>query len=336
MKILLAWLTALLTLLPAAARSAEPGAHAIDIPPWFAETFLDFREDVRDAAAAGKRVMLYFGQDGCPYCKELLQTNFSQPEIVEQTRRTVLPIALNIWGDRETVWIDGARRSEKDLARHLGVQFTPTLLFLDEAGRVVARINGYYPPHRFAAALRYVAEKGERREPFDRFMRGVVHEGASPKLHDQPFFLKPPYDLRRKPGAKPLAVLFETRRCAPCDELHRDGFSRKDLRERLAGFDLVRLSLSDRAQLVAPDGSRLSGEQWARALRIAYTPSIVFFGAAGREVFRIEAYLRPFHLHSALEYVASGGYASEPSFQRYIQARAQRLREQGKPVEIWK
>jgi hypothetical protein len=53
-------------------------------------------------------------------------------------------------------------------------------------------------------------------------------------------------------------------------------------------------------------------------------------------VFRVEAYLKPFHLASSLEYVARGAYRTEPQFQRFIQARAQRLREKGQPVEIWK
>ena len=46
-------------------------------------------------------------------------------------------------------------------------------------------------------------------------------------------------------------------------------------------------------------------------------------------MFRIEAYVRPFHLAAALDYVASGAYRSEPSFQRYLQARAERMRGRG-------
>jgi hypothetical protein len=33
--------------------------------------------------------------------------------------------------------------------------------------------------------------------------------------------------------------------------------------------------------------------------------------------------------------VASGAYRSEPSFQRYIQARAERKRAAGERVELW-
>ena len=35
----------------------------------------------------GRRLLVYFGQDGCPYCKKLMVTNFSQRSIVEKTRR---------------------------------------------------------------------------------------------------------------------------------------------------------------------------------------------------------------------------------------------------------
>ena len=48
--------------LPALAQAASP--HAIDIPRWFSETFLDFKEDVAEASRSGKRLLIYFGQDG--------------------------------------------------------------------------------------------------------------------------------------------------------------------------------------------------------------------------------------------------------------------------------
>ena len=86
--------------LPGSATAAAPSPHAIEIPKWFTESFLDFREDVRDAAREGRRVMIYFGQDGCPYCKALVTVNFRDPAIVETMRRHFVSVALNLWGDR--------------------------------------------------------------------------------------------------------------------------------------------------------------------------------------------------------------------------------------------
>lgn len=315
----------------------NPSPHAIDIPPWFTETFLDFREDVRDAALRGKRLLLYFGQDGCPYCRRLMRVNFSQKDIVDVTRRHFVAIALNIWGDREVTWIDGSALTEKTLAARLKVQFTPTLLFLDERGAVVLRLNGYYPPHRFRAALDYVAGRHERSIPFSEFLRTRAPAPAEGRLHSQPFLMKPPLDLDRatKRTGRPLAVLFEQEVCAACDELHREGFAAPEMKSLVAQFDVARVTLFGTERLVTPDGRRLTAAEWARALGVAYTPTIVFFDAAGEEVFRIEAYLRPFHLASSFDYVASGAYRTEPSFQRYLQARAAKIRAAGGRVELW-
>jgi thioredoxin-related protein len=319
-----------------AVSAQEVAPHAIDIPPWFTETFLDFREDIRDAAADGRRLMVYFGQDGCPYCKALMVTNFSQRSIVEKTRRNFVAIALNLWGDRETKWLDGRTRTEKALARFLDVQFTPTLLFFDERGAVVARLNGYYPPHRFEAVLDYVSGKTERKETLAAYLARQAKDPASPRLADEPFFLPPPHDLRRAPGGKPLAVVFETIHCGPCDELHRDGFQRPSVRALFDRFDVVRFALGARTALTAPDGRATNAQEWATELGVAFAPTIVFFAPDGREVFRIDAYLRPFHVESSLDYVASGAYRDEPSFQRYIQGRADRLRASGTTVDLWK
>ena len=321
--------------LAAGARAQDAAPYAIDIPPWFAETFLDFREDIADAAKDGKRLMVYLGQDGCPYCRQLMVTNFSQQRIVDKTRRHFVAIALNIWGDREVTWLDGRTMSEKSLARILDVQFTPTLLFFDEKGTIVARLNGYYPPHKFEAVLDYVAGRHEKQESLAAYMARRTPAAASATLADEPFFAKAPYVLTRTPGSKPIAVVFETPDCSACDEMHRDLLRRPEVQAQLARFDVARFGLGARTELTTPAGARVRADAWARDLKITYTPTIVFFDAGGREVFRMDAYQRAFHFASAFDYVASGAYRSEPSFQRFLVARAERLRNSGERVDLW-
>ncbi len=245
-------------------------------------------------------------------------TNFSQRRIVDKMHRHFVAVALNIWGDREVTWLDGRTMSEKALARALDVQFTPTLLFFDEKGNVVARLNGYYPPHKFEAVLDFVSGKQERRETLAAYMARRTPAPASAALADEPFFVKPPYVLTRAPGGKPLAVVFETPDCAACDEMHRDLFRRADVSAQLARFDVARFGLGARTEVTTPDGAKVKADAWARDLRIAYTPTVVLFDASGREVLRLDAYLRAFHFASALDYVASGAHRNEPSFQRYL------------------
>ncbi|HSW26273.1 MAG TPA: thioredoxin fold domain-containing protein, partial [Burkholderiaceae bacterium] len=308
----------------------------IDIPPWFTQSFLDLPDELQAATQEKKRLLLYFGQDGCPYCRRLMEANFSQRAIVDKTRANFRAIALDIWGDLEVTWTDGRRSTEKELAKQLKVQFTPTLLLLDEQGRIDVRLNGYWPQHRFEAALDYVITRQSGRIPLAEYLERNAREAARDELNDEPFLMKPPFDLRRKTGGKPLAVLFETRSCRACDEMHGEGFQRAEMRSLFPRFDIARFALNDAGEIVTPSGRKLTASAWARELKVNYTPTVVFFDQGNREVFRFEGYLRPFHLIGGFEYVAQSAYRTQPEFQRFLQNKADRLREQGQSVDLWR
>ncbi len=157
----------------------------------------------------------------------------------------------------------------------------------------------------------------------------------SSDLRDQPVFMKPPYTLLRRVSSKPLIVLFETRNCSGCEELLREAFARPEIRELLQRFDVARLPLREPMPIEAPDGRRLRADAWARQLKIAYTPTLLFFVAGGKEVLRIDSAVTPFHLASALDYIASGAYRKQPDFARFLKARAEKMRARGERVE-WK
>ena len=90
----------------------NPGSE--EKPDWFKVSFLDLYEDIEEAAEDNKRVMLFFFQDGCPYCKKLLEDNFGQRKIAQKTQKYFDVIAINIWGDRE-VTIGDKVVTEKEL-----------------------------------------------------------------------------------------------------------------------------------------------------------------------------------------------------------------------------
>jgi thioredoxin-related protein len=302
------WICFLVAFLPAVVLGQEA-------PHWFAQSLLHLPEEVADAAREGKRVMLYFGQPGCPYCAQLMEVNFRQRPIAERMQRDFVSIELSIWGDREVTWTDGRPATEKQLAQRLKVQYTPTLLFLDDKGAIALRMNGYYPPGRFMAALDGAPARAE---------------SARPALADEPFFLSTT-DLRRK---KPLAVLFETPYCAECDELHRV-MAHPAVRAELAKYDVVRLTPGGKQALTVPDGRSLTAAAWAASLKIDYVPSLVLFDAGGRERLRMEAYFRPFHVAGSLEYVSGGAWRREPSLQRFLQAKADDMRRRGATPDLW-
>lgn len=311
----------------------NPGFH--EKPAWFKASFLDMREDVAEAAAAGRRVLLYFYQDGCPYCAKLLNDNFGNRAIASKTRDAFDVIAINIWGDREVTDLAGQATTEKAFAAALRVQYTPTLLFLDEDGEVVLRVNGYFAPHKFDVALDFVAGRHERSGEFRDFYAKASPRPANERLNPLPGALTAPLRLTaRGDSGRPLLVLFEQGNCAECDELHRDILARSEVALALTNVDVVQLDLWSTERLQLPDGRELTARDWARELGIQYAPSLVFFDAQGEEVFRTEAYLRTFHVHGAIDYVVSGAYRWQPSFQRFLQHRTEMLAERGIAVDL--
>lgn len=325
----------LLLAAPATAEKAELlGTGHFDVPAWFNRSFLDLPEDAAEAQKNGKRLLLYFGQEGCPYCAELFNNNFSQAHIVEYTRKYFDAIEFNIWGDREVTDFSGNKMTEKEFAAKLKVQFTPTLIFLNEKGGVALRINGYYPPHQFLTALQYAAEKQEYHTTFREYLAKSAPPPAKSKLHAKAFFAKPPYDLSQSPSGKPIAVFFEQKDCAGCDRMHDEILSHPAMRQELKRFYIIQLDRWSATPLITPAGGKTTARRWASELDIAYVPTVVIFDA-GKEVIRIDSFIKGFHVQSVFDYVATGAYRNQ-SLQRFIRERSDRIREQGVAIDIWK
>ncbi len=312
------------------------GARPTVYPTWFKQSFLEFGDDVREAAAAGKRVMILFHQDGCPYCNALVEQNLSQKDIEEQVRNNFDVVAINMWGDREVVTVDGKPYTEKSFAAALKVQFTPTLLFFNEQGELVLRLNGYLPPQRFKLALDYVSGKKEKEMDYRRYVETNAPAATSGVLNAEDFFEPPPYDLSAGRRSQPIAVFFEQRQCPNCDTLHRHVLTDPDTRALVAQFKNIQLDMWSDTPVTTLDGTATTAREWAKRLDIKYAPSIVLFDRDGNEVIRSEAFFKIFHTQSMFDYVLSGAHRDQPSFQRFISARAEHIREQGKDVDIWK
>lgn len=96
---------------------------------WFAQGFLDLREDHREAAAEGKRLAVIFEQRGCIYCTKMHTEVLSQRYINDYVRHNFQIVQLNLWGSREVTDFDGKTMPEKQIAERWGVIFTPTIIF---------------------------------------------------------------------------------------------------------------------------------------------------------------------------------------------------------------
>lgn len=315
------------------------GAKLTEYPDWFKESFLNLAEDIEEAAGGGKRLVLFFHQDGCPYCNALVERNLAQKKIANKVKKNFDIIGLNMWGDREVTYVNGKTYKEKDLALALKVQFTPTLIFYDEKGKIVLRLNGYRSPTKFDVDLDYVITRKTKNVKYLDYVKANLPSGtASKKMHQEDFFSPEPYNLiPAKTGNKPLAVFFEQTDCPDCDTLHKNVLPDKELRDILSHFKVVQLNMwSGKTRVTTPDGTATTARDWAKKLDIKFAPSIVVFNDTGKEIIRIEASFKLFHTTGVMDYVLSGAYKKQPSFQRYLSDRADHIREQGRNVDIWR
>ena len=111
---------------------AEQGDDGIFHQSWFLPSFLDLKDDAREAEAKGQRFAVIFEQRGCVYCRRMHTEVLSLKYVNDYVRENFTIVQLDLWGSREVTDFDGAKMPEKQLAERWGVMFTPTIVFFKD------------------------------------------------------------------------------------------------------------------------------------------------------------------------------------------------------------
>jgi len=127
---------------------------------FFAQTFGDLPEELEEAKQSGKLgLLLFFEQEGCPYCERMLKSILSQPKVQDWYRERFVSIAVDINGDVELRDVDGITLPSKVFAEHRVIKTTPTISFLDLSGaEVYRRVTMVSSVDEFMMMGRYIAE----------------------------------------------------------------------------------------------------------------------------------------------------------------------------------
>lgn len=176
---------------PAFAAGDVPlGDDGLHKPDWLQETFLDLTDDLADATAQGKRVVLMVEQLGCIYCTKMHEKILPDERIDAMIRESFFPIQLNLYGDLEVTDFDGTVMSEKDMMRRWNVIFTPTLIFLPEEAdpsktavqNAVAVMPGAFERQTTLAMFTWIRDKAYESEPnFQRYFADNFYMDAPPE-----------------------------------------------------------------------------------------------------------------------------------------------------------
>jgi thioredoxin-related protein len=160
---------------------------SFELPPWFKASFLDLSEDNLEATDVNKHLVVFFWQDFCAYCKNTIEKNLTQQSIRDVFDQHFDVVALNIWGDKEVYGLDGEATTEKEIARALDVQFTPTIIFFSADGKPVLRLNGYVSPNEMQVALNYVKTKTYESQSIFEYLAANQPRAVNASLNTQPF-----------------------------------------------------------------------------------------------------------------------------------------------------
>lgn len=115
-----------------AGMSAEVGDDGLHKAAWMRDTFKDLREDLAEANAEGKRLVVFIEQRGCIYCAKMHEEVFPHPELSKYIEDNYFVVQMNLHGNDTAVDFDGQEDEQSALMRKWGILFTPTLMFFPE------------------------------------------------------------------------------------------------------------------------------------------------------------------------------------------------------------
>lgn len=181
------WILGAVAALMAIPALAEVGDDGLHKQPWMRDTFMDLREDLDEANAEGKRLVLFFEQRGCIYCRKMHEEVFSDAGVAGYIEENFFVVQMNLYGDVEVTDFDGESLSEKDMARKWRVMFTPNIVFLpeevsegkDAISAAVAVMPGAFGKGTTLDMFTWVAEKRyalENGEDFQRYHARMIQE----------------------------------------------------------------------------------------------------------------------------------------------------------------
>ena len=308
------------------------GGQVTEFPHWFKESFLEIAEDVKEAKEQNKHVLLFFHLDNCPYCYKMIEENFKAAPYAKFLKNNFDVIVINIRGDREVALNQESSFKEKELAQHLGVRYTPTILFFDNKNKVVLRLNGYRSQQAFKYALDYVNDRAYISTSLSRYIEDKSSEQVY-TLRDNNSF-SDIVDLSSV-SDKPLAVIFEDSSCDGCDTFHDEILKLPETVKLLKKYTVVRLDAFSKQPIKDVSGNSTTPRALASALDITYRPGVVLYDK-GKEIMRIDGMLRSFHFQQVLRYVAKRHYTQYPKFGDYRKVNSRAILKSGRDIDLWK
>jgi thioredoxin-related protein len=129
----------------------------------------------RSRIAAQRPLVVFFEQSDCHAC-DILHTGPLRDAAIAERLAGFDADQLNMWSDTPVITPDGQRTTARKWADQLGLFYSPTLLFFDEHGKEIVRVDSVVQFYRLRNVLDYVLSGGYREYPtFQQWRRATRH-----------------------------------------------------------------------------------------------------------------------------------------------------------------
>ena len=131
----------------------------------------DFKAELETVKKENKKgIFLFFEMDECPWCARMKATILNQSAVQDFYRSNFLIYSVDVKGDIPMIDFNGKPTTEKAFALENRVRATPTMLFVDSAGKIITRFTG--PTRNVDEMLllgRYVVDDSYKQMPFTQY-----------------------------------------------------------------------------------------------------------------------------------------------------------------------
>lgn len=153
-----------------------------DVPMVFGDGELNYEEFFSPPPQAldrshipGQRpLVVFFEQRDCHAC-DILHTGPLREDDIRTRIEQFDAAQLNMWSDTPVITPDGKHTTAKQWADSLGLFYTPTLMFFDENGKEILRLDSVVQFYRLRNVLDFVLSGAYREYPTFQQWRSATH-----------------------------------------------------------------------------------------------------------------------------------------------------------------
>lgn len=120
------------------------------------------------AAENDKKVLVYANARWCTYCKKMEKEVFTKEQVQQKTNDHFYTVWIDI-ESQDSLSFRGQRLTQRQFAQVMRISGTPTFIFFDEEGEIIAGQPGFIPEDLYVQILDFVGSDAYLEQSFGEF-----------------------------------------------------------------------------------------------------------------------------------------------------------------------